>query len=95
MLNQKKNPTAAEIDNFSDNEMKEMFRKSLLDSNPELKQNPNLLQQQVDFLFDRSVNFGNETLTESEISDQAYKLGLVDNNFVVRKVNSQYDFSQQ
>lgn len=95
MLNQKKNPTAAEIDNFSDNEMKEMFRKSLLDSNPELKQNPNLLQQQVDFLFDRSVNFGNETLTESEISDQAYKLGLVDNNFVVRKVSSSYDFSQQ
>lgn len=95
MLNQKKNPTAAEIDNFSDNEMKEMFRESLLDSNPELKQNPNLLQQQVDFLFDRSVNFGNEILTESEISDQAYKLGLVDNNFIVRKVNSQYDFSQQ
>lgn len=95
MLNQKKTQTDTEIDNFSDSQMKEMFRTKLLDSNPELNNNQILLQQQVDFLFDRSINFGNETLSESEISDRAYKLGLVDNNFVVRKVNTNYDFSKQ
>jgi hypothetical protein len=75
--------------------MKELFRKSLLDSNPELNNQPILLQQQVDFLFERSINFGNETLTESQISDLAYKLGLVDNDYIVRKVNNNYDFSKQ
>lgn len=88
-------PTPTEIDNFSDDQMKQMFRNFLLDNKPELNNQPALLQQQTDFLFDRSNNFGNETLSESEISDVAYKLGLVDNNFVVRKISNCFDFSKQ
>lgn len=85
--------TDTEIDNFTDDQLKNMYRQILLEQNPEIESQ--LLEKQVQFLFDRVVNTGNETMSDSEISDLAYKLGLVDNDFVVRKITPNYDFSKQ
>ena len=80
------------INDISDSELRDAFREAILSNNQNI--NESLLQKQIDFMVDRTNNFGNETLSESEISDQAHKLGLCDNNFTLRKIPN-YEFSQQ
>ena len=93
MINMPVKPTESEIDNFDDDQLKDLFRQSLIDNQPDIELE--LLEQQVQFLFDRTMNFGSEIMTPSQISDLAFKLGLTDNHYILRTVESNYDFSKQ
>jgi len=76
-------------------ELRMVFRAGIISENPDIESQPDLLEKQIDFLMERANNFEHETLSQSEISDQAHKLGLLDNNYVHRKVSAKFDFSQQ
>lgn len=89
-----KNKTSTSIDTEIQ-ELRIIFRAGIIAENPDMEFQQEQLEKQVDFLMERANNIGNETLSESEIADQAFQIGLHDNNYVNRKVSNKYDFSQQ
>lgn len=76
-------------------ELIEIFREGIIKENPEMEFQPDLLNTQIRFLMERANNFEHENITESEISDKAFSVGLHDNNLVNRKISNCYDFSKQ
>lgn len=93
MLNKNKIPTTVVTNDISDSELRDTFREAIIGQTPDIDKN--VLEKQIDFMVERTNNHGNETLSQSEIADQAYKIGLTYNNFVNRKAVNTFDFSAQ
>lgn len=83
------------IDTETSEELRIIFRAGIIKENPEMEFQPELLEQQILFCLERADKFEQENISDSEIADQAYKVGLHDNKYINREISTKYDFSRQ